>query len=219
MVCLAKKKGGGKTRKVKLTWYPIRAPEYLGNGIVGETPVTKFGSPVNRVMKIPLNLITGNIRHIFIDIYLRIIDVKDGEAKTVYWGHELTRDRIERIVRKRTSRVDVITDVKTKDGVLLRIKPIIITDGRADYSVQKEIRKRAEALLKENVPKMKLKEFLKDVFEETLQKVINAKVKEIHPIRHVEIRKVEVLSIEGSEKSESAATSINEKVEKGTVSA
>jgi len=214
---LAKKKGGGKTRKVKLTWYPIRAPDYLGNGIVGETPVTKFGSPIDRVMKIPLNLITGNIRHIFIDVFLRIVDVKDGEAKTVYWGHELTRDRVERMVRKRTSRVDVITDVKTKDGVLLRIKPLIITDGRADYSVQKEIRKRTEALLNENIPKMKLEEFLKDVFEGTLQKVINAKVKEVHPIRHVEIRKVEVLSMEGvktGEEGKEEVAKVNEGAEK-----
>ena len=214
---MAKKKGSGKTRKVKLTWYPIRAPNYLGNGIVGETPVTKFGSPIDRVMKIPLNLITGNIRHIFIDVFLRIVDVKDGEAKTVYWGHELTRDRVERMVRKRTSRVDVITDVKTKDGVLLRIKPLIITDGRADYSVQKEIRKRTEALLNENISKMKLEEFLKDVFEGTLQKVINAKVKEVHPIKHVEIRKVEVLSMEGvktGEEGKEGLAKANEEAEK-----
>ncbi len=163
--------------------------------MVGETPVTKHGSPIDRVLVIPLNMVTNNIRHVFINIFLRIVEVDNDIAKTIYWGHELSRDRITRMVRKRTSRIDVIKDVTTKDGVKLRIKPIVITGGRANYSVQKAIRKEIENFLEEHVGSRKLSELVKEIFDGVLQKLMFNKVITIHPIRSLDIRKVEVKEV------------------------
>ncbi len=179
-------------RKVKLSWYQIKAPEYLGGGIIGETPVTKHGTPIDRVVVIPLNMVTNNIRHVFINIALRIVETEDSVAKTIYWGHELSRDRVTRMVRKRTSRIDIIKDVTTADGVKLRVKPIIITHGRANTSVQSAIRKEVEAFLDEYVSSRKLPDLLKEMFDGITQKLIFSKAVKIHPINSVEIRKVEV---------------------------
>lgn len=180
-------------RKVKLTWYPIKAPEYFGNVIVGETPVKKFGSVENRVVTIPLNIITNSIKHVFINVSLRITGVVDGVAQTIYWGHEISRDRIARLVRKRTSRIDVIQDLETKDGVKLRVKSLVITNGRANTSVKSVIRKEMASFMASYLPTKKLEEFLKDVFGDVIQKQAHARLMKIFPIKHVEIRKVEVL--------------------------
>ena len=180
-------------RKVKLTWYTIKAPEYFGNVVVGETPVKKFGSAVGRVVTIPLNLITNSIKHVFINISLRITDVSDGVANTIYWGHEISRDRISRLVRKRTSRIDVIQDLKTKDGVELRIKSLVITNGRANTSIKSVIRKEMAAFMASYTPSKKLEEFLKEVFADVVKRQAHVKLSKIFPIRYVEIRKVEVL--------------------------
>ncbi len=182
-----------RSRKVKLTWYPIKAPEYMGGVIVGETPVKKFDTAENRVVTIPLNLITNSIRHVFINISLRITKVMDGVAHTIYWGHEISRDRITRLVRKRTSRIDVIQDLKTKDNVKLRVKSLVITNGRADTSIKSVIRKEMASFMASYLPSKKLEEFLNEVFSEILQKQAYARLNKIFPIRNVEIRKVEVL--------------------------
>ena len=55
-------------------------------------------------------------------------------------GHELTRDSMRSMVKRRTSRIDTILPVTTKDGKVLRITMTCLTLTRANLSQVHAIR-------------------------------------------------------------------------------
>ncbi|NPA38266.1 MAG: 30S ribosomal protein S3ae [Candidatus Nanohaloarchaeota archaeon] len=178
----------------KKQWFKVMAPDIFDKDKeLVETPAFKSDQLMGRIVELPMTELTKSFKHYKYKVFLKIVDVKGEKANTVYWGHELLRDVISRMVRKRTSRIDLIEDVTTKDGVKVRVKLLLITRGRIQTTLKSRIRKEMKAYLEEQISKMTLKEFLDSFLSETFQRGLAERVKSLHPTAYVDVRKTEVL--------------------------
>jgi small subunit ribosomal protein S3Ae len=183
-------------KKAPLIWVPVYAPEAFGKVEVAEIATRDIEKINGRTVEISLYDITKEIEHQFIKLKLRITKVENNKAYTTFIMHDMTRDYIRSIVRRGTSRVDLITDMQTKDGWTIRIYVIAITIRRISASMKSRIRKAALQALSDRVPQLTLDELVREMTLGKLASLVAEKVKKIYPCKKVEIRKSKVIKKE-----------------------
>ena len=181
-----------KDRWSKKTWYPVIAPAIFGGKKIGETAAVKPEQLLGRTISVPLSDLTGNLKHYHTKVFLKIVDVRNGEAKTEYAGQELLRDSLARLVRRWSSRIDSVDEVKTSDGKKIRIKSMAISLRRIDTSLKKKLRHSISEAVRSYADGKPLENIVQDMISGTLQKTVRKKVNPTYPLRAMEIRKTEV---------------------------
>lgn len=178
---------------LKKSWYSVLAPEFLGGEAVAETLAAKPQDLIGRALIVPLNEITENIKHHQIEMHLKIYDVVGDKAKTQYNGQELARDAITRLIRRWSSRIDIVQGFTTSDGKKLRLKSIVISARRINTSLQSSIRKEVIAITQNWTKGKTLEGVVLNIITGKYQHEIGGKIRKIYPIRAVEIRKINLL--------------------------
>ncbi|MEM3553756.1 MAG: 30S ribosomal protein S3ae, partial [Candidatus Bathyarchaeia archaeon] len=102
-------------------WYTVVAPPYFGNVELGAIPADEPEKLIGRVMEATLYDITGDFSHQYLKLYFQITQVEGKTARTMFKGHEYSRDYLRSLVRRRTTKVDGIFNVSTKDGYRFRV--------------------------------------------------------------------------------------------------
>ncbi len=183
-------------KKAPLIWVPVYAPEAFGKIEVAEIATRDIEKIIGRTVEISLYDITKEIEHQFIKLKLKITKIENNKAYTSFIMHDMTRDYIRSIVRRGTSRVDLITDMQTKDGWTIRIYVIAVTIRRVSSSMKSRIRKVALQALNERVPQLTLDELVREMTLGKLASLVAEKIKKIYPCKKVEIRKSKVIKKE-----------------------
>ena len=126
------KKGGKKKPTdpfLKKDWYDIKAPKLFARNKVGKTVVTRTqGNKIasdglkGRVLQANLADIHGNeAEHAHTIIKLRVEEVQGQECLTNFHGMQFTTDKLKSLIRKWQSLIECAIDVKTADGVAIRM--------------------------------------------------------------------------------------------------
>lgn len=174
-------------------WYEIVAPDIFDNKEVSKTPADESEKVMDRKIKMELkNLIKGTDKY-YMDVFLKVNDIEGKRASTKLVGHKCSREYISRLVRRGSDRLDLVKEVETKDGKVLRVKIIAITLKKVNSSVEKKIRKEIWDLVEDKAEDMSFDEFMQAIFSNEIQKEIYQKVKKIYPLRTVEFRKTELI--------------------------
>lgn len=174
-------------------WISLIAPKYFGNLEIGSTPAESPKKAVGRVVEISLSDLTKDSRHRNIKVSFKVKGVEDEKGITEFFGHELSKDYVRRIVRNRKDRIDVITDVETKDGKRIRVKGLLITIKKAKTGQKKALRKTSKKIIKEFASENGFGEFVYKMLVSRLAKQIREKIHLIYPLSNAEIRKSEIL--------------------------
>ena len=216
------KKGKTASRKVKdkwkaKEWYKVYAPSIFNQVLLGETPSADPTNLMGRTAEATVHDLTGDFSKMHVKIQFRIQDVRGYDAHTVFTGHDLTSDYVRRLTRRKRSKTDHVVDVRTKDGYLVRIKPMSVAEKRIQSSQESAIRAiMGEEVMKE-MAEMTISDLVKSIISGDLAKNVAKSCKTIVPIKRVEIRKTEVLEmgeplpiIEESEETESEETESEE---------
>ncbi len=182
-----------KEKWKRKVWYEIVTPAHFGEKVIGETPASDASLLKGRTVEVIVSQLTGNIRQSHMKLIFEITGAVGTKAKTRVKRYEILRSYLRSIVRRRRRRIDDVVDVKTSDGYLVRIKPVIITAGKCHTTQAKEIRKIARNYLLEVVPKLSFNELVDKILNYEIQSEIEAKAKKIYPIQNSEIRRLEVL--------------------------
>lgn len=177
----------------KKTWFKVYAPEMFNKqDVIAETPALKSSYVIGRVVELPLTEVTGSFKHYKYKVFLKIIDVKGDKAYTQLDGIELLRDFVARMVRKRTSRVDLIEDITSKDGIKARYKLILITKRRVKTSTKKDMRKTMKSVLEEFVTSNYFKDIVHAFLNESIHRRMIERANKIYPVEYFDLRKLEV---------------------------
>ncbi|UXD21501.1 30S ribosomal protein S3 [Ignicoccus pacificus DSM 13166] len=197
----ARRRIGGKDRWRIKKWYNIVTPEVFNNVIVGQTPADEPWKLIGRVLDTTLYDITGDFTYVHVHVYLQVIDVdeKNLQVFTRFKGHELARDYIRSLTRRKSSKVEGIFDVWTKDGYGLRLTIDTFTAYRCQTSQKKAIRKIQKEVVEELVPQMTLNELINAMLFGDLSEEISKRARKIYPIRRTEIYKSKLLYVPGKE--------------------
>jgi len=175
-------------------WFTVLTPPYFGERELYDVPADSPGKLLKRVMEATLYDVTGeNIRQQVIKMYFQIVDVDGDKAKTIFKGHEYSRDFLRSLIRRRSSKVDGIFDVTTKDGYKIRVYPCALTQYRVKTSQQKAIRKIMKEIVERKAQELTFAEFVQEMVLGKMASDIYNEAKKIAPLRHVGIRKSKLL--------------------------
>lgn len=183
----------GRVDKWKMkNWYTVNAPEMFDGIEIAQVLAGEEKSLANRIVKVGLDELTGDLSHAYTQLVFRIVRVEGKSAKTKLVGHELAKGYLKTLVRRRRSAIDEIIDVNTRDGVGVRMKLSVYTARKVSEEVRRVIRNEVEAEVKEKASGMDFATLEQEVvFKKFAARVYN-KIKKITPVKRVEVRKTEV---------------------------
>lgn len=198
-----------KTKRVRdkwrsKSWYMVLAPPYFGNVELGSVPADEPEKLMGRVIDSTLYEITNDFTHQYLKLYFQVNEIDGKTARTVFKGHEYSRDYLRSLVRRRTTKVDGLFNVNTKDGYKLRIAVSALTLSRIRTSQEKGIRIIMDKIIKEKATVLTLDQFAQEMVLGKIASDIYNEAKKLAPLRHVGIRKSKLVMQVPPAKLESA---------------
>jgi len=183
-----------KKRRVKDTWrgkdwYTVMSPPYFGGVELGALPADDPSKIVGRIVDSTLYDITNDFAHQYLKMYFRVTDVEGKTARTIFKGHEYSRDYLRSLVRRRTTRVDGIFNVTTTDSYKLRLAVCIFTLWRIKTSQEHSIRAVMKKIVEEKAGALTFDQFVQELVLGKIASDIYNEAKKVAPLRHVGIRK------------------------------
>lgn len=175
-------------------WYLVIAPSFFGNVELGSIPAQQPDQLIGRVVEATLYDITSDFSHHYLKMFFQINELDGKTAKTLFKGHEYSRDYLRSLVRRRTTKVDSLINLTTKDGFKLRIAVSALTLSRIKTSQEKIIRKTMEKIIHEKANALSLDQFVQEMVLGKIASDIYNQAKEVAPLRHVGIRKSKLIA-------------------------
>lgn len=176
---------------VKKKWYDIVTSGHFDNVKVGETLLDDSNKLVGKPVAVNVMNLTGNYKQQSITLDYTVTKVEGDRGIAEFRAFRLSPSFIKRIVRRRSTRIDHSFVAKTKDGELLRLKPMIIARNHISTDLKNEIRKAATISLIKKVSSMSADEVLGSLLGLGIQRDLKRELGEFCPIKLVEIRVAE----------------------------
>lgn len=170
-------------------WYVIVSPSYFGGAELGTVPSDDPEKLVGRTVDATLYDLTNDFTHQYLKIFFQVTGVDGKTARTIFKGHEYSRAYLRSLVRRRTTRVDALLSVTTKDGYQMRLGVCAFTLARIKTSQEKAIRDIMRKIVQEKASTLTFDQFVQEVVLQKIASDIYNEAKKIAPLRHVGIRK------------------------------
>ncbi|RLI74916.1 30S ribosomal protein S3ae [Archaeoglobales archaeon] len=176
-------------------WFTLIAPEYFGMAEIGETPADDESKVIGRTVEITLAELTNDYsnQNPYKKLIFKVYRVAGDNAYTKFHRFELTREYLNSLTRRRTSKIEDVIDITTTDGYTLRVKPVTFTVKRCKTSQKRGIRAIMREIVTNYGNSEKFVQFLQECVLGKIPSEIYKNAKKIYPLRRVEIRKIEVL--------------------------
>jgi small subunit ribosomal protein S3Ae len=175
-------------------WYMVVAPPFFGNVELGTLPAEEPEQLMGRVVEATLYDITSDFSHQYLKMFFQINEMDGKTAHTLFKGHEYSRDYLRSLVRRRTTKVDGLFNLTTKDGYKLRIAVSALTLSRIKTSQEKLIRNMMDETVKEKAAALTLDQFVQEMVLGKIASDVYNKAKKVAPLRHVGIRKSKLIA-------------------------
>jgi small subunit ribosomal protein S3Ae len=183
-----------KTKRVRdkwrsKSWYTVLAPTYFGSVELGAIPADDPEKLIGRIIDSTLYEVTNDFAHQYLKMYFQITEIDGKTAKTTFKGHEYSRDYLRSLVRRRTTKVDGLFNITTKDGYKVRVAVSAFSLSRIRTSQEKGIRDIMDKIIKEKASTLTLDQFAQEMVLGKIASDIYNEAKKIAPLRHVGIRR------------------------------
>jgi small subunit ribosomal protein S3Ae len=191
----------GKVRdKWKLKqWVTVLASPSFGNAPIGRVPITDIEKPAGRVVETTLyDILKQDPQHYSFKLYFQIDKVDGDTAYTILKGHEFSREYLRSLIRRGSSMSDFIKDYKTKDGYLVRVYTIALSQGRMNSSKKHEIRMIIDKIIGERAASLAYDQFVQETVLQKLASDVYNEAKKVTRLRHVGVRKTKLISRPGA---------------------
>ncbi|KXA99012.1 hypothetical protein AKJ47_00555 [candidate division MSBL1 archaeon SCGC-AAA261G05] len=188
---MARAKGRDSWRLKK--WYEIVAPPMFGSQKIGETIAADPEQLKGRVLEVTLRDLIDDYSKSHVKLYFKVTRVEGERAITEFVSHDMAKGYIRSQVRRRATKVDCRTDVTTVNGKKLRITAMVISLRRVQSSHIDSIHSKMEETIQERAKKLEFDQLVQEIALGKLASDIYKRVKEICPIRRVEVKKSKVI--------------------------
>jgi small subunit ribosomal protein S3Ae len=174
-------------------WFTIVAPPYFGGTELGSVPSDGAERLVGRVVDSTLYELTNDFAHQYLKMSFQVSEVEGKTARTIFKGHEYSRDYLRSLVRRKTTRIDTILSVTTKDGFLVRLAVCAFTLTRVRTTQEHTIRAIMRRIVEEKAKELTFDQFVQEVVLGKIASDVYNEAKRIAPMRHAGIRKSKLL--------------------------
>ncbi|MCS7110359.1 MAG: 30S ribosomal protein S3ae [Candidatus Caldarchaeum sp.] len=187
-------KKASEQKKPKKT-YETYSPVYFGGRWLGSTMADDPSKLIGRVLRTSLYALTDDFSKQYMQLKFRIVEVKDSVCNTIFYGHEYGREYLRSLVKRGTNKIEYIFDVKTKDGFVIRVYPVVFTVSRISTAKRKAIRKIMKQVLDEAASNLTHDQLAQElVIGKTASDIYNL-VKKIVLPRHVGVYKSKIIKL------------------------
>jgi small subunit ribosomal protein S3Ae len=166
----------------------VMAPPYFGNVELGAIPSDEPEKLIGRIIDSTLYDVTNDFSHQYLKMYFQVKEIEGKTAQTIFKGHEYSRDYLRSLVRRRTTKVDGLFNVTTKDGYKLRLAASAFTLSRIRTTQEKAIRIIMSKIINEKAKALTLDQYAQEMVLGKIASDIYNEAKKVAPLRHVGIR-------------------------------
>jgi small subunit ribosomal protein S3Ae len=192
---LVRRKGGkvkDKWREKK--WVTVIAPESFNNAPIAYVPITDEKKAIGRVVEVTLfDILKGDPSQYQYKIYFQINRVEGDKAYSIFKGYEYAKEFLRSLIRRGSSKVTFVLDVKTKDNYLFRLKVIALTHKKLNTSRKHALRLIAKDVMTKTIPEMTIDQFVQATCYGKINSDIMAAAKKVIRMRHVGLEKVKLI--------------------------
>jgi ribosomal protein S3AE len=190
---MAKKQVAAKVVVKKKRWVPLIAPKLFNERQIGEMHVEEPKNAVGRKLSVSMATITGEPQKQNIMAKFLITSFAGEKLMTEIIGYRLNTAATKRLMRRNRSKIDDSIVYKTADDKKVRVKPLIVTRGRAQGGTKSALRKQLNDFLAKNIAKMPFEQLMKDIINKKFQRSISDALKKTYPVAGSEIRNIELI--------------------------
>jgi small subunit ribosomal protein S3Ae len=192
---LARRKGGkvkDKWREKK--WVTVIAPESFNNAPLAYIPITDDQKAIGRVIEVTLfDILKGDPSQYQYKIYFQIAKVDGDKAYAIFKRYEYAKEFLRSLIRRGSSKVNFVMNVKTKDNYLFRLKVIALTHKKLNTSRKHALRLIARDVMNKTIPEMTIDQFVQATCYGKINSDIMAAAKKVIRMRHVGLEKVKLI--------------------------
>lgn len=149
---------------------------------------------IGRIIESTLYDVTEDFAHQYLKMRFQVIRIDGRRALTMFKEHEYSRDYLRSLVRRRTTRIDGIFNVTTKDSHKLRVSACAFSLTRIKTSQEKAIRGVMKKIIEQKASSLAFGQFVQEIVLGKVASDIYNEAKKITALRHVGVRKSKVLS-------------------------
>jgi small subunit ribosomal protein S3Ae len=178
-------------------WFSVVAPQYFGATELGSVPADEASRLIGRVVDATLYDLTNDFAHQYLKMYFQVSDIDGKVARTIFRGHEYSRDYLRSLVRRKTTRIDMLQNVATKDEYKVRLAVCAFTLTRIRTTQEQAIRGIMKGIVDEKAKTLTFDQFVQEVVLGKIASDIYNEAKKVAPMRHVGIRKSKLVAQPG----------------------
>ena len=191
---MARRKGRVKDKWREKKWITVNAPDSFNNVPIAYVPITDDENASGRVLEVTLyDILKGDPSQHQYKMYFQLDKVEDDKASSIFKRFEYSKEFLRSLVRRGSSKVNFIIDVKTKDGYIFRIKVIALTHRQLNTSRKHALRLIARDIINKTIPEMTIDQFVQATCYGKINSDIMAAAKKVIRIRHVGLEKVKLI--------------------------
>jgi small subunit ribosomal protein S3Ae len=191
---LARRKGRIKDKWREKRWVNVSAPNSFNNVPIAYVPITDDENAAGRVIEITLfDILKGDPSQHQYKLYFQIDKVDGENASTIFKRFEYSKEFLRSLVRRGSSKINFIIDIKTKDGYVFRIKIIALTHRPLNTSRKHALRIIARDVINKTVPEMTIDQFVQATCYSKINSDLMAAFKKVIKVRHVGLEKVKLI--------------------------
>ena len=191
---MARRKGRIKDKWREKRWVTVNAPDSFNNIPIAYVPITDDENALGRVIEITLfDILKGDPSQHQYKLYFQLHKI-DGEiATTIFKRFEYSKEFLRSLVRRGSSKINFIIDIKTKDGYVFRVKVLALTHRPLNTSRQHALRIIARDVINKTVPEMTIDQFVQATVYSKINSDLMAAFKRVIKVRHVGLEKVKLI--------------------------
>lgn len=191
---MARRKGRVKDKWREKKWVTVSAPDSFNNVPIAYVPITDEEGAVGRVLEVTLyDILKGDPSQHQYKMYFQINKVEGEKATTIFKRYEYSKEFLRSLIRRGSSRINFIIDIKTKDGYIFRIKVIALTHRQLNTSRKHALRLIAKDVINNTIPQMTVDQFVQATCYSKINSDIMAAFKKVIRVRHVGLEKVKLI--------------------------
>lgn len=194
---MAKKVAGKVRDKWKLKgWLTVLASPSFGSAPIARIPVTDAEKARGRVIETTLyDILKQDPQHYAFKLYFQVDRVEGENAQTVLRGHEYSREYLRSLVRRGSSMADFIKDYRTKDGYVVRVYCIALSQGRMNTSKKHDLRVVMDRVIGERSSGLTYDQFAQEMVLQKIASDVYNEAKKVTHLRHVGLRKSKLIKM------------------------
>ena len=175
-------------KRKRKKWFTILASKEFREMEIGEIPSISLENLMGKTISVPLSVLTNDMKKQNILVTFKIINTKENKITTEIKKIELQQTAVKRVARRGKNKIDDSFTAKTKDNILIKIKPLLLTKNKTTKSILTDIRKKTKDFLIKKIKTLNYSDLIYQIVNFKIQRELRDINKKIYPLSFCQIR-------------------------------